>query len=108
MEITNKAKQHIEYIANNQSKDTVVFSVVGGGCSGFMYDWGVNNRSEMNEDVYIFQEITEGLYLAVDDMSWQYVENCQVDYVEELTGSSLVVNNPLAVAACGCGESITF
>ena len=108
MNITDNAKKHLEKIANNNSADTVVFSVKGGGCSGFMYDWQVNNREDINEDVHEFVKIKEGLYLAVDDISWTYVCDCEIDYVEDLTGSSLVVNNPLAAGACGCGESITF
>jgi iron-sulfur cluster insertion protein len=34
-----------------------------------------------------------------------YVIGCEVDYVEDLTGSFFRVTNPNATASCGCGNS---
>lgn len=106
--ITDSAKKHIQHIAKNSNADTVIFGVQGGGCSGFMYIWNVANKSDLYQDSYEFYTITDDIFLAVDDISYSYVNDCEVDYVEDLTGSRLVVNNPHAVSSCGCGESITF
>ena len=38
-------------------------------------------------------------------MSLMYVIGCEVDYVEDLTGSYFRVTNPNATASCGCGNS---
>ena len=104
--ITDKAKQKIISIALNASVDTVIFGVQGGGCSGFMYKWDIGNSKELHDCEFI--DIDNGIKLATDSMSYMYVQGSTIDYVEDLTGSRLVVDNPLAVSSCGCGESITF
>ena len=40
-------------------------------------------------------------------MSLQYMDGAQLDYVEDLIGSAFKINNPQAVAACGCGTSFS-
>jgi len=104
--ITDKAKQKIQTIADNNSVDTVIFGVEGGGCSGFMYKWDVANSADLVE--YEFIDISDNVKLATDSMSYMYVQGSTIDYVEDLTGSRLIVTNPLAVTSCGCGESVGF
>ena len=105
--ITEKAKQKIESIAKNGNVDTVIFGVEGGGCSGFMYVWNLAKSVDLDDD-WQYISISETVQLATDSMSFMYVQGCTIDYVEDLTGSRLVVNNPLAVSSCGCGESVAF
>ena len=104
--ITDSAKQKIQNIAKTNDCDTVIFGVEGGGCSGFMYKWDVANRADLEEYEYI--DINENIKLATDNMSYMYIQGCTIDYIEDLTGSRLIVNNPLAVTSCGCGESVGF
>ena len=104
--ITDSAKQKIQNIAKINECDTVIFGVEGGGCSGFMYKWDVANRADLEEYEYI--DINENIKLATDNMSYMYIQGCTIDYIEDLTGSRLIVNNPLAVTSCGCGESVGF
>lgn len=104
--ITDKAKQRIQHIAENTGADTLIFGVEGGGCSGFMYKWEVADRKDLTD--YEFIEITDKINLATDNMSYMYVQGSTIDYIEDLTGSRLVVENPLAVSSCGCGESVAF
>ena len=104
--ITDKAKQRIQYIADANCVDTVIFGVEGGGCSGFMYKWDIANSTDLEE--YEFITISDNVKLATDSMSYIYVQGSTIDYVEDLTGSRLIVTNPLAVTSCGCGESVGF
>jgi len=104
--ITEKAKQKIQSIAQSNSVDTVIFGVEGGGCSGFMYKWDIANSADLYDYEYI--DVAEDVKLATDSMSYMYIQGCTIDYAEDLTGSRLVVNNPLAVTSCGCGESVGF
>jgi len=46
-----------------------------------------------------------GAKVVVDGMSLMYLLGCELDYVEDLTGSYFRVNNPNATASCGCGNS---
>ena len=79
-------------------------SVSGGGCSGFQYDFALDDQSE-DGDVAIEQG---GARVVVDGMSLMYLLGCELDYVEDLTGSYFRVSNPNATASCGCGNSFAI
>jgi iron-sulfur cluster insertion protein len=38
-------------------------------------------------------------------MSMQYLQGAEIDYKEELMGSSFTIKNPNATTTCGCGSS---
>jgi iron-sulfur cluster insertion protein len=38
-------------------------------------------------------------------MSMQYLQGAEIDYKEELAGSSFTITNPNAKSTCGCGSS---
>ena len=50
---------------------------------------------------------TEGATVLVDELSLQYMGGAELDYVEDLIGSAFKINNPNAMAACGCGTSFS-
>jgi len=78
--------------------------VQGGGCSGFSY--GFTFDLEQNEDDF---EVPLGDWkVLVDAMSMQYLQGAEIDYKDELQGSSFVIRNPNAVASCGCGNSFSI
>jgi iron-sulfur cluster assembly protein len=43
--------------------------------------------------------------LVVDEVSINYLRGATVDYVDTLMGSGFKIENPNAVASCGCGNS---
>lgn len=77
--------------------------VVGGGCSGFSYD--LYFEEEPGDMDQIFE--SGGIKLFVDPMSYQYLENTTIDYVEGLHGAGFKFNNPTAKGTCGCGSSFS-
>jgi len=76
-------------------------TVSGGGCSGFQYGFALDATDE-DGDVAVE---ANGARVVIDGMSLLYVMGCEVDFVEDLTGSYFRVNNPNATASCGCGNS---
>ena len=46
-----------------------------------------------------------GVKVYVDGNSVELLKGAQIDYVDTLMGAGFTVNNPNAVAACGCGSS---
>ena len=90
-------------IAKENDKSALRISVEGGGCSGFSYQFDLVN--EQNDDDLII-EGHEGKIL-VDEMSLIYMGGSQIDFVDDLMGQSFQVNNPNAVASCGCGTSFS-
>ena len=75
--------------------------VQGGGCSGFQY--GFTFDEVQNDDDFAFER--DSIQILVDAMSMQYLEGSEIDYREDIMGSSFVINNPQAVSTCGCGSS---
>ena len=87
---------------NNPKIKLRVF-VQGGGCSGMQY--GFTFDEEQNEDDFEIE--VNGVHLLVDSMSGQYLQGAEIDYKEELMGSSFSIKNPNAETTCGCGASFT-
>ena len=99
--ITDTAAEKIrDLVAANENEQVLRIAVKGGGCSGFQYALALDSAKE---DDNVFQH--NGVAVAVDKVSMQFVFGSQVDYVDGLQGAGFTVNNPNVVAACGCGAS---
>ena len=77
--------------------------VQGGGCSGFQYGFTFDEMA--NEDD--FEIPLDEFRVLVDSMSMQYLTGAEIDYKEDLMGSSFSIKNPNAVTSCGCGSSFS-
>lgn len=75
--------------------------VSGGGCSGFQYGMALENQIREQDLTYEMN----GVKLVVDEVSINYLRGATVDYVDTLMGSGFKIENPNAVASCGCGNS---
>jgi iron-sulfur cluster insertion protein len=38
----------------------------------------------------------------------QYLEGAEIDFKDDIMGSSFVINNPNATSTCGCGSSFAI
>jgi iron-sulfur cluster assembly protein len=75
--------------------------VAGGGCSGMQYGMAFDHQPR--ETDHVFE--SDGLRLFVDPVSMMYISGAQIDYVDSLMGGGFRIDNPQAVATCGCGHS---
>lgn len=75
--------------------------VSGGGCSGYQYGMALEGNVRDSDLVYEQHDVK----LVVDEISINYLRGCTVDYVDEIMGSGFKIDNPNAVASCGCGSS---
>ena len=101
--ITESAKSKIKDLLLEENNPNLALRtfVQGGGCSGFSY--GFTFDDVMNEDDF---EIPLDEYkVLVDAMSMQYLTGAEIDYKEDLMGSSFSIKNPNATTTCGCGSS---
>jgi len=75
--------------------------VQGGGCSGFQYgmalDGNIRERDTLVEK--------HGVKILVDEVSIEYMRGASIDYIEDVMGSGFKIDNPNAIASCGCGSS---
>jgi iron-sulfur cluster insertion protein len=104
--ITEKAAAKVKEISQSEGLEGqgLRLRVVGGGCAGFTYDLYFEDKTgEMDEE---FE--SNGVKLFVDPLSFQYLENTEIDYVEGLHGSGFKFNNPNTKGSCGCGSSVSF
>ncbi len=76
--------------------------VSGGGCSGLQYGMAFDNTPRPVDTV--FQE--HGLRVIIDPQSLRYMAGSSIDYVDSLMGGGFHIENPNAVASCGCGHSV--
>ncbi|HEY3522590.1 MAG TPA: iron-sulfur cluster insertion protein ErpA [Candidatus Limnocylindrales bacterium] len=75
--------------------------VYSGGCSGYRYGMMLEDAPTDGDRILH----ANGVRVYVDENSVQYLQGSQIDYVDTLMGAGFTVNNPNAVAACGCGSS---
>ena len=89
LNLTTSALSRIQsvMIANDDLGSKFRVYVTGGGCSGFQYGFKFD---------------------LLDSMSYPYLYGSTLDFVEDLSGSKFVINNPNAKTTCGCGESFTI
>jgi iron-sulfur cluster insertion protein len=97
----------VAHFKNIAAGKVVKFGVEGGGCAGFQYSWKIlDSRDELYDDDEVVDY--DDFVFAVDGASLMMLIGSQVDYLTDITGSHIEVNNPLAKAGCGCGVSVNF
>lgn len=105
IEVTSQAAGQISKILAGEAPGSLLrISVSGGGCSGFQYGFEID--SQTNETDLVIEK--DGIKVAIDDVSVNYMEGSVIDYVTDLIGSSFQVKNPLAQSECGCGTSFSI
>ena len=75
-------------------------AVKGGGCSGFKYDFSFDDQIEENDSKYE--------NIVIDKASLDMLKGSDIDFAEELIGSSFKISNPKTKSSCGCGISFSF
>src|SRR6478752_2982244 len=76
-------------------------NVNGGGCSGLSY--GMGFAHEVNENDTLFEQ--HGIKILVDSESAPILKDVKIDYKQSMLGGGFTIDNPNAIAACGCGSS---
>jgi iron-sulfur cluster assembly protein len=105
--ITEKAAKEIQRVMSEQKMPEATFlrvGVVGGGCSGFQYSLGFDDKTDDLKD-----ELSEqhGIRLAIDRKSELYLDGTVLDFFDGLEKRGFTFNNPNAVKSCGCGSSFS-
>lgn len=101
--LTEKAVSKVKEISESGGIGHTIIrlKVLGGGCAGFTYDMCYDEIALDNDEV-IEQD---GVTIRVDAMSYQYLEDVVVDFVDGLMGAGFKFLNPKAKGSCGCGSS---
>jgi iron-sulfur cluster assembly accessory protein len=103
--LTKRAAARLVELAESDPAHPVLRVIVeGGGCSGFQYRMDLVAAPEADDMVIEL----EGARAAVDAVSIPFMAGSEIDFVDDLIGSSFRINNPQATAACGCGTSFSI
>ena len=102
--LSQNASNRIKTLLKTEEGSYFRICVLGGGCSGFQYDFSF--ASTPNEDDLIFKE--NGINYLIDKTSIDFLTGSTLEYVSELAGSYFKIENPNATANCGCGTSFSI
>ncbi|KAA9008610.1 iron-sulfur cluster assembly accessory protein [Paenibacillus spiritus] len=75
--------------------------VSAGGCSGFSYAMGFDDHTSDQDE---FMEI-QGMKIAVAKDDLRMLDGVEIDYEAAGMTGGFTINNPNAIATCGCGQS---
>ena len=103
--ITESAISHLQRLMTEKEVPDnygLRVGVKGGGCSGFSYILGFDEKTEKDDEyeiegMKVFMEKTHGIYLL----------GMEIDWLEGLNNRGFVFNNPNASDTCGCGSSFS-
>ena len=105
MILTERAVLQVKEVMAEQKLDGhyLTVRVVPAGCSGLGYD--LNLVKETKQGDIVWEQ--DGVQIATDVMSTQYLKGTQVDYVKTDTSAGFKFENPNAKSSCGCGSSFS-
>ncbi len=105
VKLTDGAIKQLHEIKKDQSLPDeygLRVGVKGGGCSGFTYVLGFDEKKEQDEvynvgGITVFMNKAHALYLL----------GIEIDWVDGLNNRGFQFNNPNASDTCGCGTSFS-
>ncbi|MCG8653184.1 MAG: iron-sulfur cluster insertion protein ErpA [Pirellulales bacterium] len=103
--VTTKAAEEIKKLLTEEDLGGAFLRVrvIPGGCSGFEYEMGFDDQTEDTDKVIEH----EGVTVAIDELSYPYLDGAVLDFQDGLNGQGFAINNPNASGSCGCGKSFT-
>jgi iron-sulfur cluster insertion protein len=104
--LTESAAARINQLKAAEGKTDIRFriTVKGGGCSGFQYEFALDDSAPTEADAIFAKDGAEAI---VDDVSLGIIKGSVLDYVEDLSSAGFEIKNPNATAKCGCGNSFS-
>ncbi len=101
LEITENAIKQITKLLEFEPEGSFFrVTVEGGGCSGFKYNFSIDNK--INDKDQKIQQV------VIDEISHNFLKNSKLDYEQNLMSKSFRIINPDAKSSCGCGISFSI
>jgi iron-sulfur cluster assembly accessory protein len=107
MKLTDPAKAKVlELITSNKiiMPEHDIFlriAVQPGGCSGLRYQSYFDFDKKYEDHLIRYQDFD----VRVDKMSWPYLEESTMDYINTIEKQGFTIDNPNAQGGCACGDS---
>ncbi len=103
--LTDGAVTQLQKIMDNQEvtdKHALRVGVKGGGCSGFSYILGFDEKTDQDEEF-----VSNGMRVIMNKAHAIYLVGIEVDFMDGLQNRGFTFNNPNASETCGCGTSFS-
>jgi len=98
---SKEAVERINQLISKKPRGTFFrIAVKGGGCSGFKYDFSFDSKIDEND--------LKHNNIVIDKSSLDMLKGSNIDFNNELIGSSFKISNPKTKSSCGCGISFSF
>lgn len=103
--VTENASKRIQELLSEEDNQDVRLriSVLGGGCSGFQYNFEFDNAMDAEDQ----QFGSDDAPVIIDTTSLEFIKGSSLDFVETLGSAAFEIKNPQATAQCGCGNSFS-
>jgi iron-sulfur cluster assembly accessory protein len=102
--LSDRAARRIVDILKGEPRGMMLrVAVTGGGCSGFQYDFAIDDARA--DDDLVIEKL--GATVLIDPVSLDFLKGAEIDFVDEMIGASFKVKNPNATSSCGCGTSFS-
>ncbi|WP_110928611.1 HesB/IscA family protein [Bacillus massiliglaciei] len=86
---------------NGEEGSYLRVAIKGGGCSGLSYGMAFEQEAtEKDEKLEQF-----GINILVDQEDGKILNGTTIDYKQSMMGGGFTIDNPNAIASCGCGSS---
>lgn len=101
--ITEAAANQIFNMMKEEGNENLFLriGVKGGGCSGLSYGMGFE---EEHSDLDLLMELHD-LKIVVNKDDVPILNGLKIDYKQNMMGGGFTIDNPNAIASCGCGSS---
>ncbi|MFS0557984.1 HesB/IscA family protein [Brevibacillus sp. 179-C9.3 HS] len=103
--ISEAAVSRIQNMLEQESSSTsplfIRFGVQDGGCTGMTYGLGFDDTQQEGDTTITI----DGVKLVVNPESYPYVDGVEIDYKDTGMMGGFTIQNPNAIATCGCGNS---
>lgn len=87
--------------SNDMENGYLKIKVQGGGCTGLTYGMSAEEEAGDNDEVLEYY----GLKVLVDKYDKPVLNGTTIDFKQSLMGGGFQIDNPNAIASCGCGSS---
>ncbi len=100
--LTDSAVAQIKQLMADKASGVQLLRVLveAGGCSGFEYGMSFDEPKAGDHKLD-----SNGVQFLVDESSFEYLDGCEIDFDDGLTGKGFDIKNPNATSTCGCGRS---
>jgi iron-sulfur cluster assembly accessory protein len=102
--LSDRAARRISAILAREAGGTMLrLAVTGGGCSGFQYNFALD-EARLEDDLVLEKD---GATVLIDPVSLDFLVGAEIDFTDDLIGQAFKINNPNATSSCGCGTSFS-